>query len=111
MTCVCTSVYTIPNLRSFEWQLVSLTALFASRPHLTVFFLFLPSVCENKAGQTVLYEGMFLTTARHQLCQGMKRCVSVGSCAITLFNLQSIKLLSYSDIAKLKIIKIQMTWW
>lgn len=90
-----------------------LTALFASLPHLTVFFFFffLPSFCKNKAGQTVLYKGMFLTTARHQLCQGTKRCVSVGSCAITLFNLQSIKLLSYSDIAKLKIIKIQMTWW
>lgn len=91
-----------------------LTALFASLPHLTVvffFFFFLPSICENKAGQTVLYKGMFLTTARHQLCQGMKCCISGGSCAITLFNLQSIKLLSYSDIARLKIIKIQMTWW
>lgn len=69
-----------------------LTALFASLPHLTVgcwWFFFL---CENKAGQTVLYKGMFLTTARHQLCQGMKRCLSAGSCAMTLFNLQSIKL-------------------
>lgn len=75
------------------------------------FFFFLLSICANKAGQTVSHRGMFLTAARHQLCQGMKRCLSVGTCAMTLFNLQSSKLLSSSEIAKLKIIKIQMTWW